>query len=267
MKVIQSFLRYYSLFLSVFITLGAAAFGLQSGNLLFFVLFLPVSAYLLFKIFRLKRRLKLLLYYNFILVTIMAVMGFAGASSIPQFLSAILFLPLAFYFWRLVWPKRSKKLAIPPEVIPAVLEVKAEETKIPKGKIQTLKHYDLDRRKFIKLIGSAGLTVFLFSIFTRKAQAAFFGSVPGPGTVALKNTAGTQIDPAEKHPTDGYKIARVDDSTPAYYGFLNKDGAWFIMREESSGIYKYAKGDTSFSTNWGNRGEEGFDYYDFNVVF
>ena len=62
------------------------------------------------------------------------------------------------------------------------------------------------------------MTVFLFSIFTKRAQAAFFGSVPGPGIVGLKDSSGVRIDPAKHHPTDGYKINRIDDdSLPSNY--------------------------------------------------
>lgn len=121
---------------------------------------------------------------------------------------------------------------------------------------------------FLKLIGTAGVGVFMMSVFTKKAQAAFFGSAPGPGTVAIKNIAGDKIDPAEKQPTDGYKIAQLDDSTPAYYGFTNKEGAWFIMREEATGAYRYAKGDNNFSTlGWPKRNTDELTYGYFNEIF
>jgi hypothetical protein len=142
--------------------------------------------------------------------------------------------------------------------------------------IKLQRHFDTDRRMFLKLIGSAGLSIFLLAIFTRKAHGAFFGSVPGPGTVALKDTTGVQIDPAQHHPTDGYKIARLDESDDidpnSYYGFLKKGGAWFIMREESDGTYKYAKGASDFiASGWDLRniapGSGGLTYADFDSVF
>lgn len=270
MKIAQTFLLYYSFCLSIFITLGTVVLGWQSGNLLFFFLFLPVAVYFGLTIFRLKRGLKLLLYYNFIVTTVMNVMGFVGTQSFSQLTSAVIFLPLALYFWFLVLPKRSKKLPILESTFPPTLQA---ETK--KGKSQVLpeilpgrnltRNIDRDRRTFLKLIGSAGLTLFFFAIFTRKAQGAFFGSVPGPGTVALKDTAGVQIDPAIKTPTDGYKISQIDDSSPAFYGFVEKNGAWFIMKEDSSGNYRYTKGTGSFSANWTNRAALTYDLFD--VVF
>ncbi len=104
---------------------------------------------------------------------------------------------------------------------------------------------------------------------TKRAQGAFFGSVPGPGVVALKDTSGAEIDPAIKLPTDGYKISEIDDSSPAYYGFVDKDGDWFIMKESSAGQYKYYKkivtDDDTFTVEWPNRG--GFTYLYFDSIF
>ena len=189
----------------------------------------------------------------------MALMGFMGARSYPQLLSAILFYPLAFYFWILIIPKRKTAIKIP-QVNPSEAKTNKSGTKMPIKlqkeediDIEDLKigrHVDRDRRMFLKLIGSAGASVFLLSIFTKRAQAAFFGSVPGPGTVGIKDTTGALIDPAVKHPTDGYKISRLDDSSPAYYGFTNKEAAWFIMKEDSSGNYTYAVGSSDFEDNW-----------------
>ncbi len=202
----------------------------------------------------------------------MTILGFVQASTVPQLISAVLFFPLAFYFWILVFPKRTKPIPavseISLETSPALLKKKSRKEKTIKlKKITTGKsHYDLNRRMFIKLIGSAGLSLFLLSIFTKKAEAAFFGSVPGSGTVAIKDTTGVQIDPAIKSPTDGYKISQIDDSTPSYYGFVNKSGLWFIMKEDvSTGNYRYTKGASGFSTNWTNRASLTYDY--FNIIF
>lgn len=125
---------------------------------------------------------------------------------------------------------------------------------------------DGDKRLFLKLIGSTGFSLLLMALFTKKAQAAFFGSVPGPGVVAIKDSAGNKIDPAEKNPTDGYEITEIDDAgSPAYYGFVKKTGAWYVMLEDSSGGYRYAKGSNNFSVNWAGRALLSYDYFD--VVF
>ena len=207
---------------------------------------------------------KLIIYYSFIIITFMVLAGFLGATSIPQLIAASMFYPLSFFFFIQIIPRRKK--AIPSVIRP--------ETK-PSHLIEVLRpekddriRFDKDRRMFIKLIGSAGVTVFLFSLFTKKAEAAFFGSVPGPGTVAIKNKSGVQIDPAEKSPTDGYALCELEDGVTSYYGYVDKDGNWYILKEDALGHYRYAKGSTGFSSNWDNRANEELITYDtFDNVF
>jgi hypothetical protein len=211
---------------------------------------------------------KILIYFNFIVISILVIAGFLTAQTPTQFLSAYMFFPLFVYFGIRVFPRRTKAIILPSEVgsKDGKAQVLAADGNLGSEEAQVLKRekVDANRRMFLKLIGSAGLGVFMLSIFTKKAEAAFFGSVPGPGTVSIKNTAGVKIDPAEKHPTDGYKIAQLDDSVPAYYGFTDKNGAWFIMREEANGSYRYTKGSSNFSTGWGLRNTDQltYDYYE-----
>lgn len=240
---------------------------------------------------------KLFIFYNFILVAIMGLTGFIGAENLTQLLPAILFFPATIYFALQVVPRNRQALSLPnppPRPKPKPRLTKAQPKPDSSSKNVTTKPnhskpakidiidpsdepledidyetlspqeaLDADRRRFIKMIGSAGLSVFLMSIFTQKARAAFFGSVPGPGTVALKDTSGTPIDPARHHPTDGYRISEIDDATtPSYFGFVNSTGNWFIMREESSGAYRYSAGSTDFATNWTNRSGLSYDYFD-----
>ncbi len=194
---------------------------------------------------------RILVYYNFIVVAAMVTAGWLAAQSIPELVSAALFSPLAIYFLLQALPRRNHSIRLP--------EIKQPLTATP---LAAPRSFDFDRRAFLKLIGSAGISIFVFSLFTKRAEAAFFGSVPGPGTVALKDTAGAQIDPAVKQPTDGYKVNQIDDASPAYYGFTKKGGAWFIMKEDSSGNYRYTKGASGFPTNWTNRASLTYDYYD-----
>jgi hypothetical protein len=216
---------------------------------------------------------KLLIYYNFIIVSLMIVAGFLGTGSYAQLASAALFFPLAAYFLFLVLPNKNKAIIFPqPEETRQTKKKKAKTEILKAEKIEDdgpeKKRMDANRRAFIKLIGSAGVSLFLFSVFTKRAQGAFFGSVPGPGVVALKDTSGAQIDPAIKLPTDGYKISEIDDSSPSYYGFVDKDGEWFIMKESSTGQYKYYKKtgtDDTFTVEWPNRG--GFTYLYFDSIF
>jgi len=201
---------------------------------------------------------KILIYYNFVIVSVIVVAGFLTASTTTQLVVAILFFPLLAYFAIKVFPRSSRAVNLPTEAKVVVLdkETMPEVAKLKKAGV------DIDRRAFLKLIGTAGISLFMFSLFTKRAEAAFFGSVPGPGTVSIKDSAGNKIDPAEKKPTDGYNITDVDDSSPAYYGFLNKSGAWFIQKEGTSGDYRYVKGSSNYSTNWTGRAGLTYDYFD-----
>ena len=129
---------------------------------------------------------------------------------------------------------------------------------------------DVRRRQFLKIIGGGGFTLFFMLFFMpQKASASFFGSTPGPGVVGLKDTSGNKIDPAEKNPTDGYNITEIDDATtPSYYGFVHKSGAWYIAKEDSAGAYRYDSGTANFSDNWLVREDENLmDYRYFDEVF
>ena len=275
--MLKTVLFYYCLILATLITLGAAS-DIKTAFLPF-LFFLPVTLYFLaVLLLRLNfstslklphRNLlwSLLLYYSFIVVTVMSVVGLAGAKTVSQLVSAVIFLPTVLFFCLRVLPKKTKALDIP------VIVLKPKELMSHK-RVKLTPHFekrpkiDLDRRQFLKLIGSAGLALFLFSIFAKKAEAAFFGSVPGPGTVAIKDSGGTLIDPAIKTPTDGYKITQMDetsDSPNTYYAYVNKDGAWFIMKDDGSGNYRYTKNTSDFTnatTGWPNRASLTYDYFD-----
>lgn len=204
---------------------------------------------------------RLLIYYSFVLVTIMTIVGFVGANSFSEYLSSLLFFPLAIFFGLIALPQSSHSVK--------VLKKDPKSTPL-KGKLTTLEPekttFDTDRRKFIKLIGSAGIAMLLFAVVTKRAHGAFFGSVPGPGTVALKDSSGGTVDPAISTPTDGYKITEIDDSSAtAYYGFVEKTGKWFIMQEQSGGAYRYTKGAADFTnatTGWPNRASLSYGYFD-----
>ena len=119
--------------------------------------------------------------------------------------------------------------------------------------------FQIEKRKLLKLFAGTSAGLLLLYLFNpKKANAAFFGSIPGPGTVAIKDAAGTVVDPATKNPTDGYGIADVDESTTThYYGFIHYNSTdWYIFRE-SSGVYTYASkinnSASSYDTAWANR--------------
>ncbi len=238
---------------------------LSSGSFVFF--FLPVLTYFVLEIVHrllfsqseiLPGKIeRLLVYYGFVVSSVMVITGLFSAKSLMEIFSAVLFSPILLYFITKVIPKRNRAINLPTPR--AVVTEKAETKEITKLKKEGV---DIDRRAFLKLIGTAGLSLFLFSMFTKRAEAAFFGSVPGPGTVSIKDSSGIKIDPAERHPTDGYRITEIDDTGAyTYAGYLNKTGAWFILRDDGAS-YRYIKGSSGFTSNWTNRVSLTYDYYD-----
>ena len=67
---------------------------------------------------------------------------------------------------------------------------------------------------------------------------------------------------------EGYKITdKDDDATPNYYGYTDKDGNWYILKEVVSpgaDTYRYAKGTSDYTTNWTGRAGLSYDYF-YNV--
>lgn len=196
----------------------------------------------------------LLLIYNLLATSLILILNFIYTRSFIQFIISLLYLPYPFYFFLTIkdWYQKLK---------PAV---KVQPAESPVSLIEDKKNVDQNRRQFLKLVGGTSLSVIFLSLFNpKKAEAAFFGSVPGPGTVSLKDATGAKINPAEKQPTDGYKISQVDDdSYPAYYGYVHSSGAWYIMREDDSGDFRYSKGNSNFSSNWTTRTLLTYDYFD-----
>jgi len=71
---------------------------------------------------------------------------------------------------------------------------------------------------------------------------------------------------------DGYKVSdqteKSGDSNVIYFGFLNRRGEWFIMRQTVSGVttdYRFVKGDSAYTTAWNARESQTYDY--FNTIF
>lgn len=219
--------------------------------------------------------LKFLLLYNLILILVLEFTSLKSIESAPGIIYSLLLLPLVYHFGvELVRPAKRFRPAAPITLFKTITPQTSSQSPSISGQVIPAGNgvSDRDRRLFLKLIGSTGLSLFFMSLVSKEAQATFFGSMPGPGTVALKDSTGTAIDPAIKQPTDGYKISQLDDSssnTYLYFGFVDKNGSWYIQRETISGVnsgdYRYYKGSTDFAANWGNRSSLAYD--DFEDIF
>ncbi len=211
---------------------------------------------------------KILTYSSYIIASLVVILAFVTATTYTQLAIAIFSYPVLIYFAFKAFPHKpgqhpQKKLitAIKPLMKSAEEVQEKEETKTDIWNIA-----DIDKRAFLKLVGGVGISLFLFSLLNKRAEGVFFGKALGGGTTALTDAAGNKINPAQQQPTDGYRISEMDNSAITYYGFINKDGAWFVMKEDTStGSFRYARGDAGFPGNWSNREHLTYDY--FNNIF
>ena len=199
---------------------------------------------------------KILTYISFVIAALLVVLAFVTATNYTQLAVAIVLYPLLVYFALKIFPRRAWQ-AYPTD---PVSSFQPETMELPgSGDVGVI---DIDKRSFLKLIGVSGLSLFLYWIFTKRAGAPLFGGVSESGMVSLENAAGIKIDPAEKQPTDGYKITEIDDSIIAHYGFTHKNGSWFIMRlDTDTGSFRYARGASNFAGGWDKREQLKYDYY------
>jgi hypothetical protein len=221
----------------------------------------------------------LILLYNLLIVTIVCLAGILMARDTGNYYLPLLFVPVAIYFARQLYQASMNsplfnQPAPHPRPHPKPGSNQLSQSRVLGDGQQIIDPEilsdedvaDINKRLFLKLVGSAGLSLFFFSLFSKRTHAAFFGSMPGPGIISIKDSSGNVIDPAEKQPTDGYEISDVDDTTlPAYYGFIDKDGNWYIAREGTDGSFRYTTGSTGYSTNWDTRTTLG--YSNFSTAF
>lgn len=73
---------------------------------------------------------------------------------------------------------------------------------------------------------------------------------------------------AKQDPTAKYNIANTDTaSTVQYFGFLDKDGNWYVLKNNGAGIYTYCSGlvASPYATAW--TGRAGLTYVTFDNAF
>lgn len=195
---------------------------------------------------------KVLRYYCLLVSLAVVVAGLISARTPSEFIVSIVFSALAVYFLISVWPGVGFEFSLDAH------KVKFTTAKGPNEKV------DVERRDFLKLVGTAGISMFLYNLLFRRDSAPLFGSSTPANTVplALKNAQGRVIDPAEKSPTEGYYISQIDDADISYFGFVNSLGQWFIMRQDTDDSYRYTRGDKDAAGNWARRSKLAYDYFD-----
>jgi hypothetical protein len=202
---------------------------------------------------------KNIIYVGFLVVCLIGITAaFLTSKTFTQLAIGTILYPLLVFFAFKHFPVNPRKVQTkkPAVVIQSVNESKKEAVAIA----------DIDKRAFLKLIGGVGISYFLLSIFTRKVEG-LLGKSPDTGAAVLEDKTGEQINPAERQPTDGYKITEVDSGEITFYGFVNNKGAWYIMKEDpNTGSFRYARSESNFSGNWDGRERLKYDYFH-NVFF
>ena len=208
---------------------------------------------------------KTLTYSGFGIASFVVVAVFLTSKTYIQLGGAVLLYPLLVYLAYELFLRNKHKGQEPfiaaqaPPVNEGEGNAQIETAEVAREKIGVV---DIDKRAFLKLIGVAGLSFFLFSLISRKSESLFFGKALASGTTALEDSSGNKINPSERQPTDGYRISEIDDDEFTFYGFINNMGAWFIMKEDSdTGSFRYSKGGVDFPKGWSGRKKLTYDYY------
>lgn len=193
---------------------------------------------------------KTLVYGSFVVASIVVIVLFVTTATYTQLIFAVLlYIPLVYFAFQAFSPKFH--LAHRRAAITVRLPIPKEDISIS----------DSDKRTFLKMLGAAGLSFILFSLFSKRAEIPFLNKLTG----APPSTGG-EGGTTQSEPISGYRIAEIDDNVITYYGFTNKDGGWFIMKEDTeTGSFRYVKGDSDFTSNWASRENLKYDLY--NKVF
>lgn len=72
----------------------------------------------------------------------------------------------------------------------------------------------------------------------------------------------------ETDPLVGYQPSDIEESTTSYFGFVKANGFWYIMRQSSTGAYRYVRGGPDdenggglYSDAWADRANLTYDYF------
>lgn len=196
---------------------------------------------------------KTLTYTGFAISAILVILAFVTAKTYTQLIIAVVVYPLLAYFALKLLPRRNQKA-------PAItIKLPSRPARRDAQRLDSVEVADVDKRTFLKLVGAAGLSFFVFSILGRRVESLLFGRGLDSGIAGVAPVA---TDPTSTQIADGYKISEIDEGETTYYGFTNKTGGWLIMREEAdSSSFRYAKGDINFPVNWANRANLKYDYF------
>ena len=137
--------------------------------------------------------------------------------------------------------------------------------------LDTGKDYIFNGEEWVEIIGP-GTRIKIFNTESLAWEAATKGSGVGQAVSvenfpAVISGSAVPISDAKYNPTNEYKASDIDASgNPEYYGFIKADGGWYILQITDGVNLRYCKGDSDYTTNWGNR-KISLSYNLFHLVF
>lgn len=204
-------------------------------------------------------------YFTFAIACFFVIATFITATNFTQLALATLLYPILMFFTYKMYTNKPKSAS---HKVLATEESNTEAQAGVKKPAERIVISDVDKRVFLKLIGSAGIFIFLFSLFNKKAENMFYKSLPETGRSFFDkkeaSRAGTETGTAAAttQPTDEYGISEVDNGENSYYGYTKLGGAWYIMKVDSAtNSFRYIKGDKNFPASWKSREKLKYDYF------
>lgn len=208
---------------------------------------------------------KILIYTGFIAGGIAVIAAFVTSTTYIQLgIAILLYLPLTYFAFRTFGSTASgagislNKPLISVQV-PAIKSAPEEDAAARHKRVEVA---DIDKRTFLKLIGATGISFFVFSFLGRRIDSLLFGNSQN-----ANNSQMNTINPSSQTNQtgsfmDGYKITDIDEGVTSYYGFINQEGAWLVMRQDTqTNAFRYAKGPSGFTENWIAREKLQYDYF------
>lgn len=198
-------------------------------------------------------------YLTFAVACLVVIAAFITATNFIQLALAVLLYPILMFFAYKMYTAKQKPVS--EKVLTTEENIQTEAgTKKPAERIVIS---DIDKRVFLKLIGSAGIFIFLFSLFNKKAENMFYKSLPDSGKAYFdKKEPPSGKAGAVTQPTDEYGISEVDNGETSYYGYTKLGGAWYIMKvDNATSSFRYVKGDKNFPASWKDRQKLKYDYF------
>lgn len=204
---------------------------------------------------------KTLTYSGLVIASLIVTLVFVRAETYSQLVIAAILYPALILLYLKIFPRRSWKplktrIWTRPKLNPAPVETPNPDKELPEVEVT-----DINKRAFVKLIWTTGIAFFLFSILGRRIGDLFSGLSTQTGIKPTESD--NQLIQTEAALIEGYKISEIDEeATASYYGFVNKDGAWLIMKENrNESSFRYVKDNSDFPVNWKNRKNLKYDYF------